>query len=80
MDLTTQEIMERLRNILNETSILEQQIQKLKDIVTVSENDIIKVKEGVLEGFHYLNTKVNNIEKVILELNAKVDKLLEKKS
>lgn len=79
MDPITSEIMDRLRNIFNETSILETQIQKLKDLLVTSENDILKVKEGVLEGFHYLNSKINNLEKVIMELNAKVDKLLEKK-
>lgn len=79
MDPITSEIMDRLRNILNETSILETQIQKLKDLLVTSENDILKIKEGVLEGFHYLNSKINNLEKVIMELNAKVDKLLEKK-
>lgn len=79
MDPITSEIMDRLRNIFNETSILETQIQKLKDLLVTSENDILKIKEGVLEGFHYLNSKINNLEKVIMELNAKVDKLLEKK-
>lgn len=79
MDPITSEIMDRLRNIFNETSILETQIQRLKDLLVTSENDILKIKEGVLEGFHYLNSKINNLEKVIMELNAKVDKLLEKK-
>lgn len=79
MDATTSEIMDRIRNILNETQILESQIQKLKDVVVVSESELLKVKEGVLEGFHYLNSKINNVEKLLVELNAKVDGLLEKK-
>ncbi|MEN2997648.1 MAG: hypothetical protein ABDH28_01205 [Brevinematia bacterium] len=79
MDAVTSEIMDRLRSIVNETQILEVQIQKLKDIVVTSEHELLKVKEGVLEGFHYLNAKVNNLEKMVLELNTKVDKLLEGK-
>jgi hypothetical protein len=58
--------------------ILEQQVQKLKDLVSISENDILKVKEGVLVGFHHLSAKVNNLEKIVLELNEKVDRLLSK--
>lgn len=79
MDAATSEIMDRLRNIINDTQILETQMQKLKDIVVSSEHELLKIKEGVLEGFHYLNAKVNNIEKMIVELSTKVDKLLEKK-
>ncbi|MGC8964255.1 MAG: hypothetical protein ACP5KI_02660 [Brevinematia bacterium] len=78
MDATTQEIMEKLRSIIGETMILEQQVQKLKDLVSISENDILKVKEGVLVGFHHLSAKVNNLEKIVLELNEKVDRLLSK--
>ncbi len=79
MDTITSEIMDRLRSIVNETQILESQIQKLKDIVVFSENELMKVKEGVLEGFHYLNSKVNNIEKLLIEMNSKLDNLLDKK-
>ncbi|MGC8766839.1 MAG: hypothetical protein ACP5PT_00175 [Brevinematia bacterium] len=78
MEATTQEIMEKLRSIIGETMILEQQVQKLKDLVSISENDILKVKEGVLVGFHHLSAKVNNLEKIVLELNEKVDRLLSK--
>ncbi|MCX8028631.1 MAG: hypothetical protein N2712_01380 [Brevinematales bacterium] len=79
MDPMIPEIMDRLRNIINETQILENQVQRLKDIVVSSEHELLKIKEGVLEGFHYINSKVNNLEKVIMEINSKVDKLLEKK-
>lgn len=79
MDAITSEIMDRLRSIVGETQVLETQVQKLKDIVIASEHELMKVKEGVLEGFHYLNAKVNSLEKMIIELNAKVDKLLERK-
>lgn len=79
MDPVISEIMDRIRSVINETQILETQIQKLKDIVVTSEHELLKVKEGVLEGFHYLNAKVNHIEKVIMEINSKLDKLLENK-
>ncbi len=79
MDEDTKKIMEKLSLIIRDTELLEDNLQKLKDLSVISENDVLKVKEIILEGFHYLNGKVNNIESMIIELNKKLDKLVESK-
>jgi archaellum component FlaC len=71
--------MEKLKGILEELSVVETKIQSIKDYLNHTEENIEKIKEGTFEGLHYVNGKVNELERQIKEINLKVDKLLEQK-
>jgi len=79
MDNTFNQIMEKLKGILEELSIVETKIQSIKDYLNHTEENIEKIKEGTFEGLHYVNAKVNELDRQIKEINLKVDKLLEQK-
>jgi archaellum component FlaC len=79
MDNTFNQIMEKLKGILEELSVVETKIQNIKDYLNHTEENIEKIKEGTFEGLHYVNAKVNELERQIKEINLKVDKLLEQK-
>ncbi len=79
MDNTFNQIMEKLKSILEELSIVETKIQSIKDYLNHTEENIEKIKEGTFEGLHYVNAKVNELDRQIKEINLKVDKLLEQK-
>jgi len=79
MDNAFNQIMEKLKGILEELSIVETKIQSIKDYLNHTEENIEKIKEGTFEGLHYVNAKVNELDRQIKEINLKVDKLLEQK-
>jgi len=79
MDNTFSQIMEKLKGILEELLLVETKIQSIKDYLNHTEENIQKIKEGTFEGLHYVNAKVNELERQIKEINLKVDKLLEQK-
>jgi chromosome segregation ATPase len=79
MDNTFNQIMEKLKGILEELSVVETKIQSIKDYLNHTEENIEKIKEGTFEGLHYVNAKVNELDRQIKEINLKVDKLLEQK-
>jgi archaellum component FlaC len=79
MDNTFNQIMEKLKGILEELSVVETKIQSIKDYLNHTEENIEKIKEGTFEGLHYVNAKVNELERQIKEINLKVDRLLEQK-
>lgn len=65
---TTEELLQKLQNLLKEVEVLEYRIKNIGLHITEMEESIAKIKESTLEGFHIVNKKLSDLEREIHEL------------
>ncbi len=74
MDKTTELVLERLKKIRAETEVIESRVRNTRTHIEHIEKDLEKIKLGIMEGFHTVNHKLQEIEKMIERLMEKVGK------
>lgn len=76
MDMTTEDIISKLKNIREETDVIEMRVVNTRKHVEHTEKELENMKHVLLKGFHTANEKINQMENDIHAIADKLDLLL----
>ena len=76
MEVTTEEVFERLRSIKDEADVIEMRLVNTRKHVEHAEEEIENLKHVLFKGFHTANEKINTLDADIHKLMEKVDQLV----
>lgn len=77
MEMTTEEIFSKLKNIREETDVIEMRVVNTRKHVEHTEKELENMKHVLLKGFHTANEKINQMENDIHVIAEKLDLLLQ---
>ncbi len=75
MEMTTDEMSERVKNINKEVGVIEGRILNMRGHVNNTEKEMEDMKHLLFKGFHQVNEKINHLETSLHTLIEKIDKL-----
>jgi len=78
MEMTTEEMADRVKNINKEVGVIEGRILNMRGHVNHTEKEMEELKHILFKGFHQANEKINHLETSLHALMEKIDKLTNK--